>query len=115
MINDPTWGILKNLGGPDNTLGRHGHINENEYPIWRYNRMFRRAGFDPQQLFSRYYDQKLLNFEIHPGTRFAPIAKMAKRLWKIPVFRKVAKSRGLWFAQAVFGFPMNAVLRKSKQ
>lgn|GEM_PF-3030122 len=113
MINDPTWGIIKNLGGPDNTQAhRESHINENEYSIWRYNSMFRKAGFDYQHLFSDFYDQRLLNMAIHPRTRFASVAKLVKRFWQVSFFRQLCKRHLLWFAQAVFGFPMNVVLTK---
>ena len=113
MINDPTWGIIKNLGGPDNTQAfRESHINENEYPIWRYNKMFKNSGFKTTQLFSDFYDHKLQNKEIHPGTRFAFVAKIVKRCWASRLFRNIFKKYLLWFAQAIMGFPMNAVLKK---
>lgn len=113
MINDPTWGVIKNLGGPDNTQAfRESHINENEYSIWRYNKMFRRAGFHYDHLFSRFYDQKLLNVEIHPDTRFAFVAKIVKKAWQINLIRSFLKKYFLWPAQAIFGFPMNVVLTK---
>lgn len=115
MINDPTWGILKNLGGPDNTEAwRESHINENEYSIWRYNRMFRQAGFQIQHFFSAYYDQLLREKPIHPKTRFAFFAKLIKKAWKNSLFQNFFRGPGLWLAQAIFGFPMNVILTKPK-
>lgn len=114
MINDPTWGIIKNLGGPDNTKAfRESHINENEYSIYRYNKMFREVGFSYKHLFSSFYDEKLQYFQIHPNTRFAVVAKIVKKLWSISLFRNFLKRYALWFAQSIFGFPMNVVLTKS--
>jgi len=115
MINDPTWGIIKNLGGPDNTVAfRESHINENEYPIWRYNKMFRSNGFQYKQLFSHFYDDKLTNMEISPKTRFSLIAKAIKFFWKFSFLRFIIRTKLLWFAQAITGFPMNVVLKKIK-
>lgn len=113
VINDPTWGIIKNLGGPDNTIAyRESHINENEYPIWKYNSWFRAAGFKYKHFFSRFWDDLLLNKEILPGTRFYFFAKIFQKAWKIPLFNKLFKRFGLWPLQAVFGFPMNVMLEK---
>lgn len=113
MINDPTWGLIKNLGGPDNTIAyRESHINENEYAIWKYNSWFRDTGFSYQHFFSRFWDDLLLNKKILPGTRFYFFAKLFQKAWKISLFNKMFKKYGLWFLQAVFGFPMNVVLRK---
>jgi len=115
FINDPTWGIIKNLGGPDNTLTRHDHINENEYSIWRYNKMFRKSGLSYKHLFSEYYDQKLLNSKIHKATRFFLVAKGIQLLWKLKPLRFFAKKFLLWPAQAIFGFPMNVILTKNNE
>lgn len=115
LINDPTWGIIKNFGGPDNTKAfRESHINENEYPIWRYNKAFKSAGLSFQHFFSAFYDQKLLNFPIHEKTRFAAIARLVKFFWGIPLIRMILKRYGLWPAQAIFGFPMNVLLTKTR-
>ncbi len=113
MINDPTWGIIKNLGGPDNTLAyRESHINENEYSIWRYNRMFRKANLGYKHLFSDYYDNKLDNLNITSKTRFAFIARIVGYVWKIKIIKNIIKKFLLWPAQAIFGFPMNVILTK---
>jgi len=113
MINDPTDGLLKKLGGKY-TAVRHDHINENEYSIWHYNKLFRQSQLKATHLFSDYYDQKLKNAVIHPETRFSGLARLIVRFWKINAFRNLAKRRLLWFAQAVFGFPMNVILEKRK-
>lgn len=111
MINDPIDGIIKQLGS-DMTHDRHDHINENEYGLFRYNRMFRNSGFRYKHLFSDFYDQKLLNAKIHPDTRFAAVAKIVAALWKVGPIRAIFKKYFLWAAQFIFGFPMNVVLYK---
>lgn len=95
-------------------MNRHDHINENEYSLQRYNSMFSKAGFQYQHLFSEYHDLKLLNAKIHPQVRFASVAKLVSRAWKISILRKALKNYGLWIAQTVFGFPMNVVLVKKR-
>lgn len=111
MINDPIDGLLKNIGSVAE-YDRHDHINENEYGLIRYNKMFKKSGFKYKHLFSDYYDQKLLKAKIHPDTRFALIASLVAGLWKISAFRWLIKKYFLSIAQLIFGFPLNVVLYK---
>ncbi len=111
MINDPIDGLIKKLGG-NFTQMRHDHINENEYTIGRYNTAFKLAGFRIQHLFSAYHDHKLLSAKISSKMRFAFIAKLLCRVWKVSFVREICKRHLLWFAQYFFGFPLNVVLIK---
>lgn len=113
MINDPIHGLIKKFGS-DLTMNRHDHINENEYSLQRYNTMFRKNGFQINHLFSEYHDLKLLNARIHPQVRFAAVARAVSLTWKVSFIRQLLKKYGLWFAQTIFGFPMNVVLIKRK-
>lgn len=113
MINDPIHGLIKKFGS-DMAMNRHDHINENEYTLQRYNKIFRATGFTYHHLFSDYHDSKLLNAKIHPQVRFASVAKLVSRAWKISPLRQFLKRYGLWLAQTVFGFPMNVILTKRK-
>jgi SAM-dependent methyltransferase len=113
VINDPTRGIIKNLSGPNNTKEfREGHINENEYSIWHYNKIFRKNVFKSKHYFSEFYDDKLLNMSIDSRTRFYFVAKILKRLWSIDFFRIFFKKYVLWWGQAIFSLPMNVILTK---
>lgn len=111
MINDPISGSLKSLGS---TLmhNRDSHINENEYTLSHYNKMFKENNFEIHHLFSEYHDQKLSNAVIHPQVRFSKIAEIVSYLWKFPIIQRFIRKYCLAFAQSVLGFPMNVVLIK---
>lgn len=111
MINDPIMGLFKSYGSKM-VQSRHDHINENEYTISRYNRLFRANHLVSEHLFSRYHDQKLLEVKIHPDVRFAYLAQIVAKLWKIDFLRNALRKYFLYFAQSIFGFPMNVVLIK---
>ncbi len=111
MINDPIQGFIKSLGGQYD-LVRHDHINENEYTIWRYYRAFKENNFKINSLFSEFYNQKLLGTKIHPKTRFASLARVVVYFWKINWIRNFCRNYLLFFAQSIFGFPLNVILEK---
>jgi SAM-dependent methyltransferase len=111
FLNDPIGGLIKRLGGPI-AHDRESLIHENEYPIWRYDRAFRRSGLRQHHLFAAFYDKKLLRGNIHDRARFARLSRLLSKLWRIRALREVAKKRLLWPAQALFGFPLNVVLQK---
>ena len=66
-------------------------------------------------LFSRYFDETLASAKINPNRRFARFGKFVAALWKIPAFRRLAHGPLLRPAHVLFGFPLNAVLRKTKK
>jgi SAM-dependent methyltransferase len=114
ILSDPIGGWLKSMGKAGGGHDRHALIHENEYSIWKYHCIFIRSGFTPQYLFSEFYDKKLRTGQIHPETRFANLGRLASRFWKNRHFRNVTQTPLLWTAHAVLGFPMNAILRKSR-
>jgi SAM-dependent methyltransferase len=116
FLNDPLKGWLKWMGGP---VGRDHHdrdeeIHENEYSISTYHRAFLRAGLKPEYLFSEFHNQKLRNADIHPEQRFASLGRILSTIWRNERFRRFAIRNLLWTAQAVFGFPLNVILRKAR-
>ncbi len=112
VTSDPLSGWLKRLGG-SMEHDRDSLINESAYSLFRYHRAFRRSGLTPSYLFSAYYDKKLANAEIRPGTRFATLARIVARAWRVPAVRQFSKRRLLPVACVVFGFPLNVVLTKA--
>ena len=112
VLNEPLSGILKFLGGPLQQHQRDRYVHENEYPIRRYHRLFRRNGLQPQYLFSAYHDRKLCDADIHPQLRFAKLGRVVAATWRFAPVRKFASK---WLAAPgclIFGLPLNVVLRK---
>jgi SAM-dependent methyltransferase len=112
FLNDPINGWFKRLGGRISHENRSGLVHENEYSIWQYHRAFRRNRLEVQYLFSAFYDRKLLSHSVHPEARFAGLAKLVSRAWRVPAFRSAARKRLTWPASLIFGFPLNAIARK---
>jgi SAM-dependent methyltransferase len=116
FLNDPIGGWLKRLGGPISHENRNALVHENEYPIWRYHIAFRRNNLRVKYLFSDFYDRKLAGVStIHPQMRFARLATLASRLWRVPGVRRVAKKHLTWPSHLVFGFPLNAIAWKDQE
>jgi ubiquinone/menaquinone biosynthesis C-methylase UbiE len=112
VINEPVRGIIKRLVRKKNETARDNLINEQEYFIWQYNKIFRSCGFKPMNLFSDYYDQKLYNNDIHPRCRFGRIMGSIASVWSFGPLRNFGKKHLLLPAQAIFGFPLNVILDK---
>ncbi len=113
FLNDPIGGWFKRLGGAISHENRSELVHENEYSIVRYYLAFRRNGLRVRFLFSAFHDQKLVTGAIHPDMRFARLAAVASKMWRVPAVRWVAK-RNLTFAfHLLFGFPLNAIAWKS--
>lgn len=114
MINDPCGGILKSLGGPSLSLERNIHINENEYPIMLYNKLFKENGLSPYHFFSKYHEEKLMRKDIHPETRFYWIAKFTSYLYSFSWFQSFVRKYLLFYAQLILGVPLNVILTKKQ-
>ncbi|HEX4924638.1 MAG TPA: class I SAM-dependent methyltransferase [Bdellovibrionales bacterium] len=112
FLNDQLSGWLKFVN--THTHGRDDLIHENFYSIRMYHRSFTKHGFKPQYLFSDFYDRKLSSGNISRGLRFAAVGKLLSLPWRNQWFREFAKSKLVWPAHLVFGFPLNAVLWKPK-
>jgi SAM-dependent methyltransferase len=111
LINDPLAGLIKGVGG---SLAHHRDplINENTYTLGRYQRAFDALGFNSEHLFSAYWEDRLQTANIHPQTRFATLARILARLWRVAPVRHLIRHQLLWAVQVVFGFPLNVVLSK---
>lgn len=114
IISDPLRGWLKGLGKVGPRPARHTMIHENEYSIWEYRKLFAECGFQARFLFSDFYDQKLSTGDIHPDLRFARLSRLLSVGWRDRTVREFAKRHFLLLAQAVFGFPLNTILIKSR-
>ena len=109
VLNEQIGGLLKRTDRYDH---RSEMIHETYHSFRKYHNGFVRAGFHADYLFSRYFDEKLSTAEIHSGRRFARFGKAVAFLWKVPLFRRFARGPLLRPAHVLFGFPLNAVLRK---
>lgn len=110
VLSEQIGGLLKS-----STKYRHRNdlIHETYHPFRKYHTGFVRAGFQPTYLFSRYFDETLAAANINPNRRFARVGKFVAALWRIPAFRGLARGPLLRPAHILFGFPLNAVLRKT--
>jgi len=108
--------LSEQIGGLFKRSNRYHHrnelIHETYHPFRKYHTGFVRAGFQPSYLFSRYFDERLAAADIHPQRRFARLGRAISALWKVPGFRGLARGPFLRPAHMLFGFPLNAVLRK---
>lgn len=111
VINEPVEGLVKRLGSR-RTHDRDEHVHEGVYRIWEYSSAIQDAGLVGTSYFPDYFDQKLRSGNMHAETRFRPVARLASRLWRFEPVRRLAKTRLLWPAQAVLGFPFNSVMVK---
>lgn len=111
VINDQIDGFFKVIKA-DHMHGRDQLIHENFYSIWRYHLAFARNKLRPQYLFSDFYDEKLRSGQIKKGLRFAAVGQLLKYPWQFEAFRSFAKKKLIWPAHALFGFPLNVILRK---
>jgi SAM-dependent methyltransferase len=112
FLSDQIGGIFKRLGGPLHQHARDDLVHENEFPIWRYHRAFRRHGFRPRYLFSAFYDEKLRSRSVHTKARFARLGRAVSYAWQMPAVREFASKRMLLPAHLLFGFPMNVILER---
>jgi SAM-dependent methyltransferase len=109
VLSEQIGGLLKRSGRDRH---RNELIHETYHPFWKYHAGFERAGFQPSYLFSRYFDEKLAAADIHPYRRFARLGRVAAALWRVPGFRWLVRGPLLRPAHILFGFPLNAILRK---
>ena len=109
--------LSEQIGGWLKSSSRYAHrsdqIHETYLSFFKYHTSFTRAGLHPQYLFSAHYDRKLRERRIHPDGRYAGLGNIVARLWNRPQFRKLAHGPLLYVAHTLFGFPLNAILRKS--
>lgn len=117
ILNEPIGGVLKHaldfLRPEARNRGRHELVHENEYPIWRYARLFRRHGLVlKQSLFSAYYEDRLARAELG-AIRFARLARLVARLWRYPRVRRLLRTHGLLLGQVLIGLQLNVVLTKT--
>lgn len=109
VLSEQIGGMLKRT---DRYQHRNELIHETYHPFRKYHAGFVAAGFQPTYLFSRYFDERLAAADINPNRRFARVGKMVSALWKMPGFRALAHGPLLRPAHVLFGFPLNAILRK---
>ncbi len=113
VLNEPVEGLVKRLSGAKGH-GRDEHINEHTYRVWDYTSAMRSFDFEWISLFPDFVDRRLRSGNLHEQTRFASVARLVARAWGIARFRRFARSRLLWPAQATIGLPLNVVLFKSR-
>lgn len=113
VLNEPVEGLVKRLSGAKGH-GRDEHIGEHQYRIWDYTKAMRSAGFEWISVFPDFFDRKLRAGDLRPGTRHRKVGLIASRLWSYGRFRRLARTRLLWPAQATVGLPLNAVLFKPR-
>lgn len=113
LLNELVAGYLKALGSR-RTHDRSELIHEERIPYLRYRRAIRSAGFDYDGFFPQHFVSKLTaEGGVHPQTRFAPVAKALSWVWgRQPAVARSFSELAMPAAQAVLGFPMNAVLTK---
>jgi len=108
--------LSEQIGGWLKSSSRYHHrndlIHETYHSFWKFHTGFVRAGFEPRYLFSQYFAEKLSNADINPNRRFARLGKTVAGLWKLPGFQALAHGPLLYPAHLLFGFPLNAILRK---
>jgi SAM-dependent methyltransferase len=109
VLSEQIGGVFKR---EDRYTHRNKLIHETYHSFKHYDSAFAKAGFEPSYLFSRYFEQKLTSGDINVNRRFARIGKVAATLWKIPAFRTLAAKQLLITWHVLFGFPLNAILRK---
>lgn len=113
ILNEPVEGLVKRLSGPKGH-GRDEHIGEHQYRIWDYTKAMRSAGFEWVSVFPDFFDRKLRAGDLRRGMRHRSVGLLASRLWSYGRFRRLARTRFLWTAQATVGLPLNAVLFKPR-
>ena len=117
LLNDPTHGIFKHTfdrfgmgirkGGDRSQL-----VNENEYSAAAYRRLSKAAGFNVyESFFSVFYDHKLTRGQVD-GVRFAPLARIVSRAWRIGPIRRFLLKAGLYPGQLLIGLELNLILKK---
>jgi len=113
ILNDPIRGHLKFLGVRLGQHHRDSYINENEYTIRFYHRLFRHNRLRPEYLFSAYHDRKLCAADIHPQLRFAKLSRLIAAIWKFAPVRNFARNWLPWPGSLIFGLPLNVILHKT--
>jgi SAM-dependent methyltransferase len=111
VLSEQIGGLLKRSGRDRH---RNELIHETYHPFSKYHAGFVSAGFQPSYLFSRYFDERLAAADIHPDRRFARLGRVTAALWKIPGFRWLVRGPLLRSTHILFGFPLNAILRKTR-
>jgi len=110
--------LSEQIGGWFKRSDRYSHrsdqIHETYRSFFEYHTSFTRAGLHPKYLFSEHFDKKLRERRIHPEGRYASLGNMVAWLWKRQQFRKLARGPLLYVAHTLFGFPLNAILRKRR-
>lgn len=113
ILSEPVEGLVKRLSRVK-SHDRDDHIGEHQYRIWEYSAAMRSAGFEWLLFFPDFFDRKLRSGHIQRGTRHRAAGRLAASLWSNERFRRLARTRLLWPAQATFGLPLNAVLFKPR-
>lgn len=111
VLSEQIGGLFKRS---DRYHYRNELIHETYHPFRKYHAGFVSAGFQPSYLFSRYFDERLAAGDIHPNRRFARLGRVTAALWRVPAFRWLARGPLLRPSHILFGFPLNAILRKTK-
>ena len=108
--------LSEQIGGWLKRSDRYSHrdtlIHETYRSFLPYRSSFSRAGLQQKYLFSEHFDKKLRERKIHPQSRFSRLGKLVARLWRYRRFRMMAHGPLLYVAHTLFGFPLNAILRK---
>lgn len=121
ILNEPSGAVLKHwwdrLSGRREFRqggGRTDEIHENEYALSLYRRLLHENGLRLQESFlSRFYADRLSSGQT-AGVRWAPVAALAGRLWRVPPFRRwLDGGGGLALGQRLIGLEINLIARKT--